>query len=845
MTSSPSELNHGPTEPNDSDDSRRTKTSGISGAQDQHSTDFIGEVSPRPVGRAIKKRFQVGERIADRYEILGQLGRGGFGAVYRAEDHDLNRPVAVKRSNGLRSFVAGHIHGEAKAIASLNHPNIIAIYDLITIGDSELLIVMECAEGVTLADHFANGPVSVEEAVDIAIQAALALQHAHSRQLVHSDLKPSNLFIAEDGRVRLLDFGLAVACFPDAAGSNTTGGTPGYMAPEQVRGESHLIDGRADIWSLGVVLFQLLTGCRPFVGSNGKAVLEATLHSDPPPIRQLRPEVDSELQRIVLRCLEKRRSDRYGSAGDLIDDLQAWRDGRPGTRESSAAKGPLVKAVPLDSSSRFRSKGLLPYTEQDAEWYQSLVPGPRDRSGVPESILFWQHWAESDDADANSPVGVLYGPSGSGKTSFVRAGLIRNFDPTICCVYVECRPGDLGGRISRIIQSRIQPSSTGSSLRDLLTMIRTDDSTRRGFRKLLIILDQFEAWAQRASLEERRDFAEALRQCDGKQIRALVVTRDDFWMGVTELLRWLELPIQEGRNIASVDLLDPPHARRILESIGRGSAMLPPEPQPLTTQQQQFIQQAVEELTVGGAVIAVHLVIFAQMARLRQWTPRSLRSSGGVTGACSLYFQELFGGPSIRSSRSPEYRRIASAVLPILSSLLPDDDNPVLDTVRSETELLEDVRQAKCEHIFKDCLRALCEELRIITIVDEDSSVDAAEQESPLAAEQGSSKPEETIELRYRLSHDFLIEPIREWIDRARKRTWRGRQLARLAEVSDAWSRRPSRVHMPGLLEYCSLVAASRLGGCSDRDSAFISAATKHHSGASRSPSSRWSPFWA
>ena len=160
---------------------------------------------------------------------------------------------------------------------------------------------------------------------------------------------------------------------------------------------------------------------------------------------------------------------------------------------------------------------------------------------MPESIRFWKRWAESDDPDLNSPVGVLYGPSGSGKTSFVRAGLVRQLDPAICCVYVECRAGDLGGAFQGSSNREFKRNRLARSLRDLLTRIRTGDSTRRGFRKLLIILDQFEAWSQRASMLERREFADALRQCDGGQIRALVVTRDDFWMGVTVLLRRLEL----------------------------------------------------------------------------------------------------------------------------------------------------------------------------------------------------------------------------------------------------------------------------------------------------------------
>ena len=135
-------------------------------------------------------------------------------------------------------------------------------------------------------------------------------------------------------------------------------------------------------------------------------------------------------------------SDRYESASDLIDDLRAWSSEHSGEVEASQSLSPVD---PPEPSPHFRSLGLQPFTEQDADSYLSLVPGSRDRNGMPESIRFWKRWAESDDPDLNSPVGVLYGPSGSGKTSFVRAGLVRQLDPAICCVYVECRAGDLGG----------------------------------------------------------------------------------------------------------------------------------------------------------------------------------------------------------------------------------------------------------------------------------------------------------------------------------------------------------------------------------------------------------------
>ncbi len=809
--------------------------------------------SPAAATRVRKKRnsppkfppLLAGQVVAGRYEILEGLGRGGFGAVYRAHDRDLNRTVAIKQSNGLRSFVAGQIRNEAQSVASLNHPNIVAIHDLITVSENELLIVMECLEGTPLSKRLRHSRLPIADVVRVAIQISEALQHAHERLLVHSDLKPGNLFICENGLVKLLDFGLAVAYFPEEL-PGQVGGTPGYMSPEQIRAESHRIDGRVDVFSFGVVLYEMLTGAKPFVGANSRGIFEATLRKEVPPPRQLNAEIDEELQRIVLKCLEKRIIDRYDSAAALQADLKHWL--QVNTQVSSDG---LSQAVRIDekagnaprSSLRMRAHGLRPYTELDADSYLSLVPGPRDRNGIPDSIVFWKRWVESDDPATDYPVGVLYGPSGSGKTSYVRAGLLHQLDPDICKVYVECRPGDLGERLTRIIQSRTHERSSGSSLRDLLTRLRSDESSSRGFRKLLIVLDQFESWSHTATVDERHDFADALRQCDGLQIRALVVTRDDYWMGVKELLRWLELPFQEGRNVASVDLLDPPQARRILEMMGREAGALPADGTALTSNQQQFIRQAVDELTVNGAVICVHLVMFMQMVRLQRWTPRGLRSGGGVAGACSLFFQELF---QTSSNHSPEYRIVSAAVCAILSELLPPDNSTVATVSASKEQLAQAVLAAGCGHLFEDCLRVLSDDLRIVTPVADDPVADDPVADDPVADDpvaddlieqesktDGSGAPtgDASGDANYRLSHDFLVQPINVWLDRVRCRTWRGRTKSRLMQLSDAWARRPTKAHLPGFMEFLSLLVGSQFQSRSKPESQFLKAAARLHAG--------------
>jgi serine/threonine protein kinase/formylglycine-generating enzyme required for sulfatase activity len=769
-----------------------------------------------------------GHLVSGRYEVQSRLGRGGFGAVFRAHDRELNRTVALKQSDGLRSFVAGQVRNEAQSVASLNHPNIVAIHDLITLSDNELLIVMECLEGMTLAKRMGQSPMAVVDIVKIALQTANALEHAHHRMIVHSDLKPANLFLCENGTVKLLDFGLAVGYFPDDSGQRV-GGTPGYMSPEQIRGESHRIDGRADIFSFGIVFYEMLTGSKPFVGQSTKQIVDATLRKSPAPPRQLNPGLDEELQRIILKCLEKRIVDRYLSVSDLKEDLKHWLETRASQAVDvlSVAVGQRVSRSGATSSLTLRSRGFQPYTESDAGLFLPLIPGPRDRDGVPESIRFWRRWVASDDPMTDHPVGVLYGPSGSGKTSYIRAGLLPQLDRQVLSIYVECRPGDLGGRLTQIIQARLRERASGSSLRDLLTRLRQDGSGTHGYRKLLIVLDQFESWSHKADRQQRQDLADALRQCDGTQIRALVVTRDDYWLGVRELLRWIEVPLQEGRNMASVDLLDPEHAMRILEAIGRGSGTLPAEGQPLTAAQQEFIRQAVEELASQDSVICVHLVMFAEMVRFQQWSPKGLRRSGGVVGACSLFFHELFHRSS---SRSPEYRRISSAVPAILSDLIPPPDETVTAVAVPRQRLDQTLRQEGCGHLLDDALSILVDDLRIVAVVGHEqhqTSSDLGDEGSRAAAtdDTGETNP------RYRLAHDFLVEPINAWLDRERNRTWRGRTKSRLASLSELWSRRPIKTQLPSFVEFLSLLAGSRFQHRTEIESRYLWAAARLHAG--------------
>jgi serine/threonine protein kinase/tetratricopeptide (TPR) repeat protein len=268
------------------------------------------------------------------YQILDSLGAGGMGEVYRAKDTRLNRTVAIKL---VRSELAGRadlrhrFQREAQALAQLNHPNICTIHD---VGPD--FLVMEWLQGQTLKEKITGGPLPLNEALDIVLQVGRGLEAAHERGILHRDIKPANIMVTPHGQTKVMDFGLAK--FREAAAegeitvtlgmteTGTTMGTPPYMSPEQARGES--TDQRADIWSLGVVLYEILSGRRPFQGSSGLVVMRSILDDQPEPLSALRESLPAELDRISAKALKKDPAERYQSAGELVTDLQAVRDGK-------------------------------------------------------------------------------------------------------------------------------------------------------------------------------------------------------------------------------------------------------------------------------------------------------------------------------------------------------------------------------------------------------------------------------------------------------------------------------------------------------------------------------------
>ncbi|UCC11818.1 MAG: protein kinase [candidate division WOR-3 bacterium] len=298
------------------------------------------------------------------YKILEELGGGGMGIVYKAEDIRLKRNVALKflpqdltrDKTAKQRFIK-----EAQTASSLDHPNICNIHEIDETEEGQLFICMACYEGETLKKIIEKGQMEIDRIIDIAMQLAHGLEKAHSQEIIHRDIKPANIFITNDGQAKILDFGLAKLVGKSSlTKTGTATGTVAYMSPEQASGEE--VNYQTDIWSLGVVLYEMTSGHQPFKGETWEAVVYAILNTKPPQIRLARPEAPEALQIITKRMLQKNPSQRYKNVDELLKDLKAVKN-----------KTTLAAASTTDKERPSASIAVLPFLDmspgKDQEYF--------------------------------------------------------------------------------------------------------------------------------------------------------------------------------------------------------------------------------------------------------------------------------------------------------------------------------------------------------------------------------------------------------------------------------------------------------------------------------------------
>ena len=453
-------------------------------------------------------------------------------------------------------------------------------------------------------------------------------------------------------------------------------------------------------------------------------------------------------------------------------------------------------------------KGLRSFDEHDADFFLELLPGPRDRDGLPESIRFWKRKIEQIDPDRTFRVGLIYGPSGCGKSSLIKAGLLPRLGKHVLPIYVEATAEETENRLLKGLRKVCPDLQTDVGLVDSLAAVRKGRILRSG-QKLLLVVDQFEQWLQAKRGEKNTELVAAMRQCDSEHIQAVVLVRDDFWLAVSRFMGELEIELLQGQNSALVDLFDLRHARNVLMAFGIAYGSLT-ERKGGSKHQDAFLDQAIAELAQDGKIISVRLALFAEMVKGKPWTPATLRNVGGTEGVGITFLEETFNSPQA----NPKHRLHEKTARAVLEKLLPETGTDIKGQMRSEAEL-EDASGTTGRHRdFAEVLHILDGELRLITPTDPAHTGDDQSAVSPGAR-------------YYQLTHDYLVHSLRDWLTRKQRETRRGRAELRLAERSALWNAKPENRHLPSPLEWATIPLLTKKKDWTDLESRMMKRARR------------------
>ena len=574
------------------------------------------------------------------------------------------RPARGRRSVPRRGPDAG----------ALDHPHIVPVYDVGRTEDGLCFVVSKFIEGSDLAGcSKTSRPSLARVGSDWWRRSPRRCTTPTGTGLVHRDVKPANILLDDGGKPILADFGLALQGEDFGKGTGFAG-TPAYMSPEQARGEGHRVDGRIRHLQPRRRLLRAADRTAPVPGRHAERTAGADRRRRGQPPRQLDDAIPKELERICLKALAKRASERYTDGQGHGRRPAAFLETRPRRvrRRSTLDDEPAPAAGPDEPPTspppcrrprrlprrverppvKIVPKGLRSFDADDADFFLELLPGPRDRDGLPESIRFWKTRIEETDADETFTVGLIYGPSGCGKSSLVKAGLLPRLADDVVAVYVEATAEETETRLLERLRKRC-PALPGRACRSRRRSQRSAAGTAcRPGKKVLHRPRPVRAVAARQEDAENAELVQALRQCDGERLQCVVLVRDDFWMAVTRFMRELEIRLVEGDNTAAVDLFDHPPRREGAGGVRPGLRRLPEKPARRPASKQEFLDQAVAGLAQDGKVISVRLALFAEMVKGKPWTPATLKAVGGTEGVGVTFLEETFSA----TTAPPEHR---------------------------------------------------------------------------------------------------------------------------------------------------------------------------------------------
>jgi formylglycine-generating enzyme required for sulfatase activity/tetratricopeptide (TPR) repeat protein len=466
-------------------------------------------------------------------------------------------------------------------------------------------------------------------------------------------------------------------------------------------------------------------------------------------------------------------------------------------------------AVIEKERSKIRPKGLRSFDKEDADFFLELLPGPYDHDGLPDGISFWKIRIEGKDADRNFRVGAIYGPSGCGKSSLMKAGLLPRLADNILVVYVEATATDTESRLLKGIRQRCPDLTPELDLHDSLSCLRRSRSLPSG-KRLLLVIDQFEQWFLARRRGEDTELVHALGHCDQVQVQAIVMVRDDFLSASIQFMEELDVEFRPSLNARRVDLFGRPHAKKVLAAFGQSYGVLGAD---LTPDQQAFLNQAVDGLARERIVMPVHLALFAEMLKGREWTPKKLKEIGGTEGVGVAFLEETFSS----SYADPRHRTHQEAARSVLKALLAESGNDLKGPKRSSGELLEASGYTAHPARFEDLIRILDSELRLIT---------------PTASEDSTSEDQSALphgEPYFQLTHDYLVHSLREWLTRKQKETHQGRAQLRLAERAALWSDKPEDRLLPSAWDWVRIRMLTRKQSWTQPQRNMMRKAARHH----------------